>query len=437
MMVWSFEEAEQYLNDTAPPGKSVYGLGRINHLLEILNHPENGFKKVTIVGTNGKGSTIAFLDAMLLAHGLKVACHIKPHLEEVTERIRINGVDSTRDEFAQALWEVKNAIESSWTREDRATYFELIFAAFLCAARNSADDIALLEAGLGGRLDAVNSVDADLVLLTSIGFDHTELLGETLEEITAEKVAVVRPGSILVVQENPGEVMDVINGLDFRDKLDVRLSESQDQGYELGLNGPYQDLNSSLALRALEVISREILPESFPGGLSQELVRLGLKNARLPGRWEQFVSDAGIRWIIDGGHNESGLEMVLKRFKDETCGKGTIIFGLKKTKAAEKIIPMVVESAENIIFTRIPYFESWEPENLASIAGTIQGERDRLSQIQIDCADSIIEGIEIAKAGIKGTGSVLIAGSLYMVGEARGILKKKYRKVIPDKMVGV
>jgi folylpolyglutamate synthase/dihydropteroate synthase len=98
---------------------------------------------------------------------------------------------------------------------------------------------------------------------------------------------------------------------------------------------------------------------------------------------------------------------------------------------------MVVNSAGHIIFTRIPYFESWEPEKLESIAGTIPGERDRLSQIQIDCADSIKEGIEFAEAGIKGNGSVLITGSLYMVGEARGILKKKYRKVIPDKIVGV
>ncbi|MCX6645743.1 MAG: Mur ligase family protein [bacterium] len=431
MMVWSFEEAEQYLNDTAPPGKSVYGLGRINHLLEILHHPENGFKKVTIVGTNGKGSTIAFLDAILLAHGLKVACHIKPHLEEVTERIRINGVDSTPEEFAAALWEVKTGIDSGWTREDRATYFELIFAAFLCAAKNAGVEIVLMEAGLGGRLDAVNSVDSDLVVLTSIGFDHTELLGETIEEITGEKVAVVRPGSILVVQENPGEVMDVIDRLKFRDQVDVRLCERQNRAFELGLNGPYQDINSSLALAALDVVSSEILPESFPGGINPDFVRMGLKNARLPGRWEQFISDTGIRWIIDGGHNESGLEMVLKRFKDETSGTGTIIFGLKKTKAAEKIIPMVVDSAGHIIFTRIPYFESWEPENLESIAGTIPVERDRLSQIQIDCADSIEEGIEIAEAGIKGTGSVLITGSLYMVGEARGILKKKVSESDP------
>ena len=436
-MVWTFEEAEKYLDDTAPPGKSVYGLGRINHLIEILRHPESGFKNVTIVGTNGKGSTIAFLDSMLLAHGVTVACHIKPHLEEVTERIRINGVDSTRDEFASALSEVKNAIDKYWTRDDRATYFELIFAAFLCAAQNAGVEIALLEAGLGGRLDAVNSVDADLVLLTSIGFDHTELLGDTLEEITGEKAAVIRPESKLVVQQNPEEVMKVIDSLDFRGQLDVRTNSGKLHDYELGLNGPFQEMNASLAVLALKVISEGILLGKFPEGVDEKLVRIGLKNARLPGRWERFRMGEGIVWIIDGAHNESGLEGTINRFRDETCGRGTIIFGLKKTKAAEKIIPLLSGAGERLIFTRLPYFESWEPEELASIAGTITDTGDGLSQIRIDCVDSIEEGIDIAEAGISGSGSVLITGSLYLAGEARGIIRKRLERPIPHEISGV
>lgn len=436
-MVWTFEDAEKYLEDTAPPGKSKYGLGRINHLLDLLGHPENEFSKVTVVGTNGKGSTIAFLDSLLLAHGIKTACHIKPHLEEVTERIRINGVDSSRVEFASALWEVNSAIESGWSRDDRATYFELIFAAFLCAARSSNVEITLLEAGLGGRLDAVNSVDADLVVLTSIGFDHTDLLGETLEEITREKVAVVRPGSILVIQENPQEVREVTEQLDIRNRIEVRHNRVSKISLDLGLTGPFQQKNASLALLALDVIKTKILPDRFPDGLVDKRVKSGLKSARLPGRWEIFRGEGGVTWIIDGAHNEPGLEGVFERFRHETGGNGTVIFGLKKTKVVEDIVPHLVKSAGRIIFVSLSYFESWEPDYLAEVTGRVAEKEKGLSQVQVDCADSIEEGIEIAGTNLTDGGSVLITGSLYLAGDARKILGKIIPGVIPGHGVGV
>ncbi len=420
--MWGLEDALKYLDDTAPPGKSEYGLGRINHLLELLDHPESGYTCVTVVGTNGKGSTVAFLDSLLREHGLTVACHIKPHLELVTERIRIDGRDSTPDEFASALWEVKQAVDDAWSREDKATYFELIFAAFLCAARTSGVEIVLLETGLGGRLDAVNSVDANLVVLTSIGFDHTELLGDTLEEITREKIAVVRDGGILVVQVNPSEVMEVVNELKQRD-VQVFYNNENVSGIKLGLDGPFQELNASLALRALKILAHEIIPGRFKSGWDRESIMRGFANARLPGRWEKISTDGDRTWIIDGAHNVSGLTGVLDKFRSDYDRSGTIIFGMKITKNAGEVIPILLRSASRLIFVRVPFLGSWDPVKLAGIAGTILNDNDKLSQIQVDFAENISEGIDRAESGESWGSATLITGSLYLAGEARGILK--------------
>ncbi|MFH1676377.1 MAG: hypothetical protein ABIC40_05055, partial [bacterium] len=229
----TFEETCKFLSETAPSGKSVYGLGRIKHLLEILDHPEKSPVCVTIVGTNGKGSTIAFMDSILRAYGIKVACHIKPHLESVTERIRLDGLDSTEEQFAEAFSEVKNGVDSLWTREDRPTYFELIFSAFLCASKKSGARVALLEAGLGGRLDAVNGVDAPLVVLTSVDYDHTELLGNTLEKIANEKLAVVRPDATLVTGKQFPEVMKAIEKYSSINNIKlIRISDDPGKYFE-------------------------------------------------------------------------------------------------------------------------------------------------------------------------------------------------------------
>ncbi len=445
-MVWSFEEAEAYLKDTAPQGKSVYGLGRTNHLLALLGRPQDGFPCVTIAGTNGKGSVLAFMESVLRAHGLKVACHVKPHLESVTERIRLNGSDSTPDEFAEALREVKQAIDAGWDREDKATYFELIFAAFLCAARSGGSDIALLEAGLGGRLDAVNAVDAPILVLTSVGLDHTELLGDSLESITKEKIAIARPGALLVCQVNSPEVIATVRA--YAAEKDVRLVEAtgdcelaqSDDGafvyppwaggpldrLTLGLGGPYQPVNAGLALLALQVLASDGLPGLLPNGLREEATRVGLREARLPGRWEKFRPEAfGPLWILDGAHNPSGLDRVLKEFGRIGAGKGTVVFGMKKDKKAAEVIPLLLKSAAVVVFVRVPEVECHAPEDLAAIAAGSLESGCGFSNIQIDWTDSISEGLEIAADSTSTDGTILVTGSLYLVGSVRTALRGK------------
>ena len=424
----TFEETCKYLSETAPPGKSVYGLGRINHLLDILGHPEKSLICVTIVGTNGKGSTIAFMDSILRAHGIGVACHIKPHLESVTERIRLNGIDSTEEQFADAFSEVKNAVDLAWTREDHPTYFELIFAAFLCAAKKSGATVALLEAGLGGRLDAVNAVDAPIVVLTKVDYDHTELLGNTLTEIANEKLAVVRPKVTLVTGEQAPEVVKAIDN--YSSINNVKLIRMPDDfgkyfiRWPLALKGPYQRENSELAIASVDALLG-LFPEISPGGPDQGKITEGLAAARLPGRWETIrIGGKGPVFILDGAHNPGALKLVTGEFKRLTGGSGTIIFGLKKTKDAKGIVKHLVDLAGRIIFTSVPDIECYDPCELKALADKyLPDGYTPLSQIRLDYVETISEAIAMAIAESDESDSILITGSLYLVGAARGELK--------------
>jgi len=445
LSAWSFAEAQAFLENMAPPGTSVYGLGRIAHLLDLLDHPERSFACVTIVGTNGKGSVLAFLDSLLRAHGIRVVCHVKPHLESVTERIRIHGEDSTPEEFASALWRVHDAVDKGWTREDRPTYFELIFAAALCAAQNANAQVALLEAGLGGRLDAVNGVDADMVVLTSVGLDHTELLGETLRAIVSEKLAVVRPGSILVCQQNPAEVIDTVqdycaangvclvevatneklswNDAGMFDYRSARLGIIKD--LRAGIKGDYQLINIPLALIALEVFSEDVQPELFPSGLMEETIRNGLASARLPGRWEELrLSSESPVVILDGAHNRDALGMVLAQFRRSASGPRTVIFGSKVTKMVDEILPELLDSADRIILVSVPDVVSHPPEELAQTLRSALKKKNTFSQVEINCADSIMEALTGALAQAAGAGTILVTGSLYLVGAVRSALRQ-------------
>jgi dihydrofolate synthase/folylpolyglutamate synthase len=441
--VWTFEEAEAYLAATAPPGKSIYGLGRINHLLDLLEHPEKSFPCVTIVGTNGKGSIIAFMDSLLRSHGVKVACHIKPHLESVTERIRLNGIDSTREQFAAALWDVKRVVDESWSRDDRPTYFELIFAAFLVAAKTENAQIALLEAGLGGRLDAVNSIDVPMVVMTSVDLDHTDLLGDSLRLIALEKLAVVRKDATLVCQVNDPEVMDTVReqaksvGFKLVEITGDNLLEPADDGsfryqskstgsiekIHLSLPGPFQRLNASLALLVFETLIEDILTTSLKIRPNEEAILNGLASARIPGRWETIDDGkTGIKWILDGGHNPAALKEILRQFRENESGNRVVIFGMKRGKDIQMIIPDLVRSADRLILVGVPDLDCYSPEELAGFASAELDNSPGFSQIQIDKGDSISEAVRMLSESNTSIDAVLVTGSLYLVGAARSIL---------------
>lgn len=448
--MWTFKEAEAYLADTAPPGKSIYGLGRINHLLDLLEHPENSFPCITVVGTNGKGSTIAFLDALLRSHGVKTACHIKPHLESVTERIRLDGTDSTKEQFATALWKVKQAVDEGWSRDDRPTYFELIFTAFLVAAKTEDAEIALLEAGLGGRLDAVNSVDAPLVVMTSVDLDHTDLLGDSLRLIALEKLAVVRKDATLVCQMNDPEVMDAVRekaesvGFRLVEMKDANLLKPVDDGsfrYQsksagtieniiLSLKGPFQRLNASLALFAFETLVEDVLPTDLKIQLSEGAILNGLASARIPGRWE-MIDDGKtcIKWILDGGHNPAALKETLRQFREKEYGFRSIIFGMKRGKDIEMVIPDLVRSTDRLVFVNVPDLDCYSPNELAEYVSAELDKSPGFSQIQIDTGDSISEAVRMLSESNDSIDTALVTGSLYLVGAARSILNR--RKPIP------
>lgn len=300
------------LEARSPEHRIEPGLERVGRVLERLPGSVASIPTVTVAGTNGKGSVVAFLEAMLTAAGARVLAYTSPHLLRFNERIRIAGREAGDDELADAL----EAVESE--RGDVAlTYFEHItLAAFVMAVRHDVD-VLLLETGLGGRLDAVNVVDADVAVIPSIGLDHREWLGATRAEIAGEKLGIARPGRPLVLGErrwpaaaasalaaSGAEVLRI--GRDFRlrggdNGFALVCGDARWDGLRPGLPGAHQRVNAACA-----VIAAGHLPPTLRPG--PDAVRQGLSEARLPGRFQQMSGRP--RVILDVAHNVAAARVL-------------------------------------------------------------------------------------------------------------------------------
>ena len=209
-----FDQALRYLLDLGHETVAIkLGLRNIELLLERLGHPQKSYLAVQIAGTNGKGSTAVLLDSICTAAGIKAGLYTSPHLISITERIRVGGREISRESFARQATDVRHAAEGLLAEkqiEALPTFFEQVTAITLSQFRDEKVDLAILETGLGGRLDATSAARANLVGITSIGLDHEQYLGETLASIAAEKAAVIRPGATAIIGSQPTEALEVI-----------------------------------------------------------------------------------------------------------------------------------------------------------------------------------------------------------------------------------
>ena len=337
-----------------------------------------------------------------------------PHLVSVTERVRINGVDISDEEFARIATVVRETAEKLVSRgelETAPTYFEQITAIALVAFAEAKVELAILETGLGGRYDATTAANAEIAAITRIDLDHQEYLGETLKEIAMEKAAIIRPGSRVVVCEQSRIAMKVILERCSEVGAKARLtSEFLGQGFglpALGLLGLHQTENAEVA-----ILLAYTLRDYFK--ISDEAVTAGLENARHPGRLEYQG-----RYLFDGAHNLGGAT-ALREFIDEFVTQPiTLIFGAMKDKEVREIAGILFPKAENIILTQPDNSRAMAAgEIAASSKGLIDQDRCFLTE---SVADAIAKADEIA-----GDDSIiLITGSLYLVGEAKRILRSQ------------
>ena len=400
-------------------------LDRMRQTLALFNHPENQFPSLHIAGTNGKGSTAALLHNILQQAGYRTALYTSPHLESFTERIRIG-----HEEIAQT--EVVSLADEIWQRTAEAnvplTFFEFITVmAFIYFARNRVD-VAVVEVGLGGRLDATNVVSPLVSVITTIAKDHEAYLGPDELSIAREKGGIIKPRIPVIcgkVSEPVTEVLQEVArlrespayflGTSFsfllkNERLFDYIGIKQNlSGLALALRGRHQLANASLALAALELVN-----EHFP--VPQAALRYGLETVRWPGRLE-VISERPLV-ILDGAHNPEGVRALADALIELRQGrKIKLLFATMADKEWQLMLEMLAKLADEMIFTRVSMERSADPELLAK-------------NIPVPIPSRVIQDSQTALAALLDRAQpddiLVVAGSLYLLGEVRPRLSKSF-----------
>jgi len=431
----NFDETVNYLLGLGHETVAVkLGLDNITRLLARLGRPERAFPSVQIAGTNGKGSTAAMLDAVCRAAGVRAGLYTSPHLVSITERVRVGGREISREAFARAATEVRAAAEGV-QREAGAlpTFFEQVTAAALVAFREARVELAVLETGMGGRLDATTAAGASLVAVTPVALDHQEYLGGTLAEIAAEKAAVVRPGARAVVTPQEPEAERVIlarcrecgveprratpdwlavEGVCGGGRLRARLRTDRGEYGEvcLALRGRHQLTNAAAAVALAEALR----DEGFP--LTPAAVIEGLERAEHPGRLELDERSAP-PVLLDGAHNPAGASALRDYLEEFVSAPVTMVFGAMRDKALAEIGGILFPAAANLVLT--------EPRSprAAPVGELLRAVPTPPSSSTITLAPSSADALALARARAAGGGLVCVTGSLYLVGEVKELLR--------------
>ncbi len=382
------------------------GLDRIRKVLEALGNPQRAYRVVHVAGTNGKGSTCAMIEAALRAAGVRTGLFTSPHLVEPTERIQIDGSPVTPAQFQRAF-NVVHQIAETLDLDCHPTYFETVTAMGFWLFREMRVQTAVVEVGLGGRLDATNVVELALTVITPIDFDHEVYLGYTLESIAAEKAGILKAGTPAVFANQRPEAAAVLNRRAAELGIEVHRAEdfpvidlevdsrgSRFSGLCVPLAGEHQVENAQTAAVALKVLGVD------PRGIGE---------TRWPGRLEHVSPNPDI--ILDGAHNPAGaraLARYLQRFYPDR--KLWLIYGAMRDKSIDEIAGILFPLANELIFTAPDFARALRPEALQEI-----DSRGRT-------APSIAEALDLARAGAAASDVIVITGSLFLVGEARALL---------------
>jgi dihydrofolate synthase / folylpolyglutamate synthase len=390
---WRLEDAEAHLLSLELFGMR-FGLDRMRRLLTVLGSPQERFAAIHVVGTNGKSSTVRMCAALLEAHGVRAGAFLSPHLTSFAERIRIGDSDLDDDAFAAAVQRAAAAaakVDRTLEPDDRVTQFELVTAAGFDELARQGVEVAVVEAGLGGRHDATNVLGADVVVLTNVGLEHTRWLGPTVRDIAGEKLAVVKSGATLIVGPVDPEVRRLA------DATGARVLEPEP--FQSVLPG-YQATNFAVAVAA----ARAQLGDLDPARVAEVANRI-----RVPGRM-QVVCERPLT-IYDGAHNPSGVE-ALAATLPATVGNRPLVavVSILDDKDAAGMLRALVGKTAGAVFTSSRNPRALPPATLASLAEQLGGPP---SEIVRDPRAAVVRAQELAGPD----GAVLATGSIYLVAD--------------------
>ena len=406
-----------------------HGLYRMEAILEALGNPERELKSIHIAGTNGKGSTAAMITAFAKAHGLRVGTFTSPHMDSIRERIQLDGVPLEEEPFWQAASVVREVECRLFEEWGAFNYFEILTAMMFVVFQQEAVDLAIIEVGIGGLLDNTNVGHPLVSVITTIGLDHQDLLGSTLEEITAQKAGIIKSGQQVVVGPVTRECMDVIRGVTSEKGATVQafgedfsLVEDSYQDAELtisleqlALKGAFQKENATVAIRAfrswMEATGRSVQPEC---------IEAALRVVSWPGRME--VLQATPLVIIDGAHNLPAIERLVQNMTARVGKKQTLLFSALTRKDSQQMLLRLQEALPdvNIILT------IFHPSKGQSIARS--DVEVYLDSPQFSYEESFEDVIDRFASSTDDKSELWVTGSLYFIAEVRHWWKNRKPK---------
>jgi dihydrofolate synthase/folylpolyglutamate synthase len=424
--------------------RMVFDLGRIEELLDVLGSPQRAYPAIHLTGTNGKTSTARMIDSLLRAHGLHTGRYTSPHLETVRERISLDGEPVDEARFVETYREVEplaRLVDSRY--EEPLTYFDMTTALAFAAFADAPVDVAVVEVGLGGAEDATNVLQAGVTVITPIGLDHTEWLGDTLEDIAMAKSGIVHEGATLICAAQPEDVMGPIlqrcaevgatiarEGSEFGvlsrtiavggQVLNLQgLGGSYDEIF-IPLHGAHQAQNAAVALAAVEAF----LGAGKDKQLDLEAVREGFASSSSPGRLEIVRSAPTI--LVDAAHNPAGMAATVSALTEEFSFRNLVgVVAMLADKDVAGVLEQIEPVVSEIVCTRNSSPRAMSADQLGEIAMDIFGE-DRV-HIEPEMPDAIATAVALAESDhdgeLSGVG-VLITGSVVTVADARKLFRR-------------
>jgi dihydrofolate synthase/folylpolyglutamate synthase len=430
--------------DARGPGRMVPDRERITALLDLLGSPQRSYPSVHLTGTNGKTSTARMVDALLRAFGLRVGRYTSPHLESITERIALDGEPLSAENFVAAYDDVAPYAGLLDARSpEPLTYFELTTAMAFAAFAEAPVDAAVVEVGLGGAWDATNVLDAPVVVVTPIDLDHTQLLGDTVAEIAAEKAGIIHSGATLIAAvQQPDAAEPLIRraaevgatvareGLEFgvisrEVAVGGQMLTLQSLGgvYEevfLPLHGAHQAQNAAVALAAVEAF----LGAGPERPVDIEAVREGFAQVTSPGRLERVRSSPTV--LLDAAHNPAGIRALAEALtEDFSFGRLVAVLAVLDDKDARSMLEILEPVVDAVVVTRNSSPRSMDPDTLAALAVEVLGV-DRVD-VEPRFDDAIAAAVRLAEEdtdGPLGGEGVIVTGSVVTVADARSLLRR-------------